>query len=285
VRRSPSSHAALIVAMLALVLAVTGWAEAAREAIFAPPKPGAPLRLDARGKIPREALPFKVTTKPRRGAVLQLGRRARFPARAMPRRVRDSARLGGRRARAYRDRCPEDTLELGSWCLMTGVVDVDREDVGKNNYAFAEQFCARRGGYLPSAGELMGAADEVKLSSTIDDRQLTASIDLDPTDGLRDQREMSSTLITTTSGSSAAGSQGVTQGSRGNPRLGEPDPVPLPGDPFPSTLQYVTVFDNGNKGGFAGGKPVSQPERFRCAFNRSAGMRRLETSSNREANP
>jgi hypothetical protein len=47
--------------------------------------------------------------------------------------------------------------------------------------------------------------------------------------------------------------------------------VPVPSDPSPSTLQYVTVFDNGNKGGFAGSKPVGQPERFRCAYNRAPG--------------
>ena len=104
-------------------------------------------------------------------------------------------------------------------------------------------------------------------------KTLTAATDLDPSDGLKDQREMSSTLITVASGSSAAGSMGVTQGSKGDPKTGEPDPVPVPADPLPSTLQYVTVFDNRNKGGFAGAKPVGQPERFRCAFNKAEGSR------------
>jgi hypothetical protein len=126
-----------------------------------------------------------------------------------------------------------------------------------------------RGGFLPSADELLSAADEVKLVSTIDDSVVTASVDEDPTDGLKDRREMSSTLITTSAGSTAAGSLGVTQGSKGDPKQGEPDPVPVPKDPAPSTLQYVTVFDNRNKGGFAGGKPVGQPESFRCAFNKA----------------
>jgi hypothetical protein len=111
----------------------------------------------------------------------------------------------------------------------------------------------------------------VKLASTIDDSQLTASIDLDRTDGLKDRREMSSTLTTVTAGSSAAGSEGVTEGSKGDPRQGEPDPVPLPANPTPDTLQYVTVYDNGDKGGFAGSKPISQPEQFRCAFNKAPG--------------
>ena len=82
---------------------------------------------------------------------------------------------------------------------------------------------------------------------------------------------MSSTLITTTSGGTAAGSQGVTPGSKGNPRAGEPDPVPVPADPAPDTLQYVTVYDNRNRGGFAGGKEVQQPENFRCAFAKTQG--------------
>ena len=82
---------------------------------------------------------------------------------------------------------------------------------------------------------------------------------------------MSSTLVTTAAGSSAAGSQGVSEGSRGDPKQGEPDPVPLPANPSPETLQYVTVYDNDDRGGFGGSKPVSAPELFRCAFNKVQG--------------
>ena len=82
---------------------------------------------------------------------------------------------------------------------------------------------------------------------------------------------MSSTLITTAAGSRAAGSQGVSDGSRGDPRQGEPDPVPQPANPSPDTLQYVTVYDNGDKGGFAGSKPVAETENFRCAFDKQQG--------------
>jgi len=39
----------------------------------------------------------------------------------------------------------------------------------------------------------------------------------------------------------------------------------VPANPSPETLQYVTVYDNGNRGGFAGSKPVAQAETFRCA--------------------
>jgi hypothetical protein len=282
-RSSLSRHAALIVAVIALVLSFTGAGEAARKAVVAQLRPGAPVHLDARGKIPARALPFTVSSKPRGGALLRLGKDRRFPAAALPRRVRDAARLGGRPASTYRSKCPDDTVELGTWCLMTSVVDVDRADIGKNDYAFAERSCAKLGGYVPSAGQLMAAADTVKLSSTIDDKPLTAAIDMDPSNGLKDQREMSSTLVTVTSGASASGSLGVTQGSKGDPRQGEPDPIPVPADPMPSTLQYVTVFDNADKGGFAGSKPVSQPERFRCAFNKTAGSAGVELANHRSS--
>jgi hypothetical protein len=77
---------------------------------------------------------------------------------------------------------------------------------------------------------------------------------------------MSGDLFTTTAGSAAAGSEGVTAGSRGNQAQGEPDPTPMPANPSPETLQYVTVYDNHNHGGFAGGAPVGRPENFRCAY-------------------
>ena len=87
---------------------------------------------------------------------------------------------------------------------------------------------------------------------------------------------MSATLVTTAAGSDAAGSEGVSVGSTGDPRTGEPNPVPLPAVPAPSTLQYVTVYSNGTKGGFAGSEPVSQPENFRCAFNEKPGANSAE---------
>jgi hypothetical protein len=241
-----SRHAALIVAFLALVMATSGLAEAGREALQKKSKPGKVVRLDKKGKVPKKVLP-KV---PRAGR---------------------ADRLGGARARAFVERCPGDTVDLGTWCLMSSTYAPDETERGRNDFFFAEAKCGARGGYVPSAGELMAAADQVKLSSTIDDKELTASIDLDASDGLKDRREMSSTLVTTSSGSSASGSLGVTPGSKGDPKQGEPDPFPAPRDPAPSTLQYVTVFDNGNRGGFAGSKPVEQPENFRCAFNKSQG--------------
>ena len=268
-----SGHAALVVALLALVLSVTGLAEAGRKALVSQLKPGDPVRLNERGKLPASTLPFKITRKPASGAVLRLRKNRRFPARAIPRvrRARRADRLGRRPARAYLDRCPNDTVDLGTWCVTSQTYSLDRGEIGKNDYFFAEKKCGERGGYLPSAGQLISAADEVRLRSTIDDKRLTANIDEDPSDGLKDQREMTATLATVSAGSSASGSIGVTPGSKGDPRQGEPDPFPQPRDPSPSTLQYVTVFDNGDRGGFAGSKPVGDPEAFRCAFTKAQG--------------
>jgi hypothetical protein len=266
-------HGGWAFGLVALVLSASGAADAARQALVQePPKnrPNNVLRLDSRGKIPAKALPFKVSAKPKKRGVLRLGRNKRFPARAIPT-VRNTRRLGGRPARAWRDRCAPETIDMDGWCLMSSFVEVSGENSGRNNYFFATRTCAERGGFLPSAEQLLGAVDRARLAGAIDDNRLTASIDEDGSDGLKDRREMSSTLITTTSGGSAAGSQGVTPGSKGNPRAGEPDPVPAPADPAPDTLHYVTVYDNRDRGGFAGGKEVQEPENFRCAFPKVQG--------------
>jgi hypothetical protein len=82
---------------------------------------------------------------------------------------------------------------------------------------------------------------------------------------------MSSTLVTTEAGSAAAGSEGVSEGATGNPRQGGPSPISLPANPEPFSLQYVTVYDNKNQGGFAGSQPVREAQNFRCAFNKTPG--------------
>ena len=248
-------HAALIVALLALVLSFTGVADAARQAVVnvvSKPKPNAVLRLDKKGKFPAKAIP-KVDAAKR------------------------ADRLGTLRAQDLADTCTADTVDLGTWCLQASPYPLPNEDIGKNDYAYASKTCVDAGGFLPTAAQLIGAADRVKLASTIDDAVVTSSPDVDATDGLKDRREMSATLITTQAGASAAGSQGVTDGSRGDPRAGEPDPVPLPANPYPQSLQYVTVYDNGDKGGFAGAKPVSSPETFRCGFNKAQGTSAAES--------
>lgn len=211
--------------------------------------------------------------KPRKFGLLRLNRKKQFPVSAIPkvRRARRADRLGTRPARDYVDRCSAETVDLGTVCLMSSPYPLEREEIGKNNYFFATSKCVELGGYLPSAAQLIGAASRVKLASVVSDDEVTASVDVDASDGLKDRREMSATLTTTASGSRAAGSAGVSEEARGDPRAGEPDPTPQPANPSPETLQYVTVYDNRERGGFAGSKPVGQPEIFRCAFNKAQG--------------
>jgi hypothetical protein len=256
-RRLPSP--ALVVAVIALVLSATGWADAARHAV-ASAIAGHP-----------------VSAKPRRGGVLLLGRNKKVPASAIPT-VANAKRVGGKTAEQIAGSCPPATVDLGTWCLDSAPYPLTKEDVGKNNFIWASKACIAEGGWLPSASELLAAADRVKLESTVHDSQLTATVDLDPSRGLKDEREMSSTLVTTEAGSAASGFEGVSQGATGNPRQGQATPLPLPANPLPESLQYVTVYDNGNNGGFAGSEPVKEPENFRCAFNKSAGALNRGTS-------
>jgi len=165
--------------------------------------------------------------------------------------------------------CPiPDAVDLGTWCLESGLHPVPPKEIGKNNYVYAAKTCVKEGGWLPSAAQLIGAAARAKLQSTIDDNPTTSGRDefQSAKNGIKDKREMAGDLFTTTAGSDAAGSEGVTAGSRGNTSVGEPDPTPMPAVPMPDTLDYVTVYDNHNAGGFAGGEPVGTAENFRCAY-------------------
>lgn len=248
------STAAVVLSIIAVVLALTGAADAARQQIanvVSKPKPRAVLRLDGKGRFPVRAIP-KVSA------------------------ARNADRVGNRTAAELGVRCNAESVDLGTWCLLAVPYPVPNVDIGKNNFFYATQKCVELGGYLPTAGQLLGAVKEVKLAGSIDDNRLTASIDEDPTDGRKDRREMTSTLVTTQAGSSAAGSQGVSEGSSGDPKTGEPDPAPQPPSPAPESLQYVTVYDNGDKGGFGGARPVAQPENFRCAFDKAQGEQASE---------
>ena len=249
--------AALVISLLALVGSGTGLAEAARRAVVS--------AVDG----------HRISSKPYPNGLLTLGHNKKFAAAAIPT-VKNSQELSGKTAADIEPSCPPTTVNLGTWCLDTSPYPLTNAQAGQNNYFFATQACVKQGGYLPTAAQLIGAANRVKLESTIHDNPDTATIEQDPSVGLKDQREMSATLVTTAAGSDAAGSEGVSVGSTGDPRTGEPNPVPLPAVPEPSTLQYVTVYSNGQKGGFAGSEPVSQPENFRCAFNEMPGANSAE---------
>jgi hypothetical protein len=248
---------ALAISMLALIGSGTGLAEAARRAVAS--------AIDG----------HRLSSKPYPNGLLVLGKNKKFAAAAIPT-VKNAQKLGGKSLTDIEPSCPPSTVDLGTWCLMTSPYPLTNAQAGQNNYFFATQACVKMGGYLPTAAQLIGAANRVKLESTIHDNPDTATIEQDPSVGLKDQREMSASLTTTAAGSDAAGSEGVSVGSTGDPRTGEPAPVPLPAVPAPSTLQYVTVYSNGQKGGFAGSEPVSQPENFRCAFNEMPGANSAE---------
>jgi hypothetical protein len=249
-RRTPSP--AMIVALVALVFSTTGLADAARHAV-----------LSAFEGHP-------VSSKPYAGGVLLLGKNRKFPASAIPT-VRNASRVDGETAEQLAGTCPPDTVDLGTWCLDSAPYPLTKADLGKNNFIWASKACEAEGGWLPSASELLGAAERVKLESTIHDSRLTATINQDPSRGLKDEREMSSSLVTTEAGSAAAGFEGVSEGATGDPRQGQANPLPLPANPLPESLQFVTVYSNGQQGGFAGSEPVIDAENFRCAFNPTPG--------------
>jgi len=248
---------AMVVALLALMLSMTGFADAARRAVI--------------GFVAGHP----VTSTPRAGALLVLGKNRKFPASAIPT-VANAERVAGQTPEELAGSCPPQTTDVGTWCIDSAPYPLTKADLGKNNYIWAAKACETEGGWLPTAAQLLGAASKIKLESTIHDSLVTATVNLDPTRGLKDEREMSATLVTTEAGSAAAGSEGVSEGATGNPRLGQPSPVPVAATPEPGSLQYVTVYDNGNKGGFAGSEPVKEPENFRCAFNKSPGAQNNE---------
>jgi hypothetical protein len=252
----------MVVALIALVFSTTGLADAARHAVVA--------AIDG----------HPISSKPHAGALLTLGRNGKFPAAAIPTvsTAENAKRFDGKTAEQIVATCPPDSVDLGTWCLESTPFPLTNADAGKNNFIWASKKCEEEGGWLPSAAELLGGAARVKLESTIHDSPLTATINLDPTRGLKDEREMSSSLVTTEAGSAAAGFEGVSEGATGDPRQGQPNPIPLPANPLPESLQYVTVYSNGTKGGFAGSQPVLEAQNFRCAYAPSPGALNKSTS-------
>jgi hypothetical protein len=269
-RSSVARHAgaaALVVSLIGFVLSTTVVAGADRGVS------GSAAKAKSHAVDTAAVLGHPLSTRPYAGGVLLLGRNRKFAAAAIPTvaLAKNAQKLDGLSAEQIGGSCLPHTVDLGSWCLESSPYPLPKSQSGENNFIFASKKCVEQGGYLPSAAQLLGAASRVSLESTVNDSPDTATVDQDPTEGLKDQREMSSSLVTTQSGSEAAGSEGVSVGATGNPQTGEPNPVPIPAVPLPETLQYVTVYSNFQKGGFAGSEPVSAPENFRCAYNKTPG--------------
>jgi hypothetical protein len=269
--------AAFLVACMALVFSMSGLAESkgksqAPLAVSGKPRPFGLLRLDKHGKFPAAAIP-----------VVASARRATTAVNATKAKTAKSAEsIGGASRQQLTSACPiSSTIDLGTWCLESSTFKVPTADVGKNNYLYATQKCVEEGGWLPTAAQLIGAAPKVALKSTSDDDPGTSGASEFPEarNGIKDEREMSSDLFTVGAGARAAGSEGVSEGSKGNTTLGEPNPLPVPAEPLPETLDYVTVYDNHNVGGFAGGEPVGKPENFRCAYAKGYQGKPRNTSS------
>lgn len=241
------SAAALLVAVVALVFSMSGLAASqgkGKPQDRAKAKAAKVVTLDKKGKIPAKYIPTVALAK-------------------------NSQKLSGTTKGKLTASCPvSNAIDLGSWCLESSTFKIPQSEVGQNNYVYAAQKCVKEGGWLPSAAQLIGAAPEAALKSTINDDPGTSGASEFPeaATGIKDEREMTGDLFTTAPGLRAAGSEGVTAGSKGTGNISEPNPVPAPAEPMPETLAYVTVYDNHNLGGFAGGEPVGKAENFRCAY-------------------
>lgn len=239
------SAAALLVAIVALVFSMSGLSSG-----------------QSKGKHPAQK---------QVASVVRLNKKGKIPARYIPTvaMAKNSQKLSGASKGKLTAACPvSGGIDLGSWCLEGTTFKVPQSDVGQNDYVYAAQKCVKEGGWLPSAAQLIGAAPEAALKSTIGDDPGTSGASEFPeaSAGIKDEREMTGDLFTTSAGLRAAGSEGVSAGSKGTGNVGEPNPVPVAAEPLPETLAYVTVFDNHNLGGFAGGEPVGKAENFRCAY-------------------
>jgi hypothetical protein len=252
------SAAALLVAVTALVFSMSGLSAGQGKEKTKPVDPG-------KGKT------AATTPKTKTAKVVTLNSKGKIPAKYLPTvpAAKNAQKLSGSAKSVFTASCPiSGAIDLGSWCLEGSTFKVPPNEAGQNDYVYAAQKCVKEGGWLPSAAQLIGAAPEAALKSTADDDPGTSGASEFPEAalGIKDEREMTSDLFTTAPGVRAAGSEGVSAGAKGVGNIGEPNPIPVPAEPLPETLAYVTVFDNHNMGGFAGGSPVGKPENFRCAY-------------------
>jgi hypothetical protein len=253
------SAAALLVAVAALVFSMSGLSA------------GQDNGNKPKATHPAKTKTAKTTANKKTPKVVTLNSKGKIPAKYLPvvPTAKNAQKLTGSPKSVFTASCPiSGAIDLGTWCLEGSTFKVPPNEAGQNNYVYAAQKCVKEGGWLPSAAQLIGAAPEAALKSTSDDDPGTSGASEFPeaAQGIKDEREMTGDLFTTAPGLRAAGSEGVSATSKGVGNIGEPNPIPIPAEPMPETLAYVTVYDNHNVGGFAGGAPVGKPENFRCAY-------------------
>ncbi len=158
--RAPSP--AMVVALVALVFSTTGLADAARHAVVSAID-GHPISATAARR--RRAAARQEQEVPRLGDPDGQGRRAGGTARP-PKNSPAPARR------------PPSIWVPGAWTRRP--IRSRTHEAGKNNFIWASKACEAEGGWLPTASELLGAAERVKLESTIHDTPITATVEPGP---------------------------------------------------------------------------------------------------------
>src|ERR1700740_287989 len=126
----------LAISLLALILATTPLADAARRAVG---HALAPVRVHG----------HRLSARPYANGLLLLGKNREVTAAAIPT-VKNSDEVDGMNVDALSS-CPGPTVDLGTWCLDTSPYPLTNAQVGENNWFWASQKCVEQGGFLPSA--------------------------------------------------------------------------------------------------------------------------------------
>ena len=213
-----------------------------------------------------------VSAQPHAGGILLLGSNRKFPASAIPTVQRTPRASAARPPSELAGTCPpaRSTSARGAWTPRPS--RSPRNSSARTTSSSPARACEKEGGWLPSASELLGAAERVKLESTIHDSQLTATINLDPTRGLKDEREMSSRWSRPKRARPRRASRASAKAPPATRARARPTRSPLPGQP---AARIAAVRDRlqqrARRAASRARSPSTNPENFRCAFNKTPG--------------
>ena len=213
-----------------------------------------------------------VSTKPHAGGVLLLGQEQEIPGRGDPHGQRTPRASAARppnssQAPARRRR---STSAPGAWTPRP--TRSPRRTSARTTSSSRARRARPKAAGCPRASELLGAAERVKLESTIHDSQLTATIDLDPSRGperrTRDELDAGHDR-------SRVGRRRVRGRQRRGDRQPPPgpgQPVPLPGQPAARIAAVRDRLQQQQPGRLRRLRAASRNrENFRCAFNKTPG--------------